>query len=84
MAGGIFGVKTRDFRKKSGIFGKKMHDFRGKRGIFGVEMRYYPATSGVFAQKMCDVWTEVLFFEGERRDFQAKTCSFGVTMHGFR
>ena len=33
---------------------------------------------------MCDVCTEVLFFEGERRDFQAKTCSFGVTMHGFR
>ena len=26
----------------------------------------------------------MLFFEGERRDFQAKTCSFGVTMHGFR
>ena len=47
-------------------------------------MCYSPAKSGIFGKKMCDVWTEVLFFEGERRDFQAKTCSFGVTMHGFR
>ncbi len=38
MAGGIFGVKTRDFRKKSGISREKMRDFGVKGGIFGGEV----------------------------------------------
>ena len=38
MAGGIFGVKTRDFRKKSGISREKMRDFGVKGGIFGVDV----------------------------------------------
>ena len=37
MAGGIFGVKTRDFRKKSGISREKMRDFGVKGGIFGAD-----------------------------------------------
>ena len=40
MAGGIFGVKTRDFRKKSGISRKKMRDFGVKGGIFGVDVLF--------------------------------------------
>ena len=38
MAGGIFGAKTRDFRKKSGISREKMRDFGVKGGIFGVDV----------------------------------------------
>ena len=38
MAGGIFGVKMRDFRKKSGISREKMRDFGVKGGIFGVDL----------------------------------------------
>ena len=38
MAGGIFGVKTRDFRKTSGISREKMRDFGVKGGIFGVDV----------------------------------------------
>ena len=38
MAGGIFGVKMRDFRKKSGISREKMRDFGVKGGIFGVDV----------------------------------------------
>ena len=38
MAGGIFGVKTCDFRKKSGISREKMRDFGVKGGIFGVDV----------------------------------------------
>ena len=38
MAGGILGVKTRDFRKKSGISREKTRDFGVKGGIFGVDV----------------------------------------------
>ena len=38
VAGGIFGVKTCDFRKKSGISREKMRDFGVKGGIFGVDV----------------------------------------------
>ena len=38
MAGGIFGVKTRDFRKKSGISREKMRDFGVIGGIFVVDV----------------------------------------------
>ena len=38
MAGGIFGVKTRYFRKTSGISREKMRDFGVKGGIFGVDV----------------------------------------------
>ena len=41
MVGGIFGVKTRDFRKKSGIFREKMRDFGVKGGIFGVDVFFF-------------------------------------------
>ena len=40
MAGGIFRVKTRDFRKKSGISREKMRDFGVKGGIFGVDVLF--------------------------------------------
>ena len=47
-----------------------MRDFRVKRGIFGKEMHYFLATWGIF--------------EGKIRDFRAKSCVFGVTVHGLR
>ena len=38
MAGGIFGVKTRDFRKTSGISREKTRGFWVKGGIFGADV----------------------------------------------
>ena len=55
MAGGIFGVKMRDFRKKSGISREKMRDFGVKGGIFG-EIKHDFGVNAYFPREKARFW----------------------------